>query len=258
MSPKVSVDYIPHTYLEKSVARVRETSLFSFMVDLLGESTACEILERYQVGGSKRNPEKTAFWQIDEKGNVRQVKVMTYNAATGRRIKTGKYPVFFAGKKVHPKDEPNLQQCFFGEHLLPLQPDATVGLVESEKTALIMAAMQPDLIWLATGGANGARWTDETIYRVLSDRKVIVFPDLDKTYEWTNKAKILNTVCDVSTSDFLAVNTPAEDHKAGYDLADYFIKMIREDNSLPPGWKIERFKGGHEVVITEQGIPASW
>lgn len=45
-----------------------------------------------------------------------------------------------------------LSQCLFGEHLLALYQGKPVGLVESEKTAVIAAGLMPKYMWLATGG----------------------------------------------------------------------------------------------------------
>ena len=46
----------------------------------------------------------------------------------------------------------DLSQCLFGEHLLARYPDKPVALVESEKTAVVCASINPDCVWLATGG----------------------------------------------------------------------------------------------------------
>jgi len=69
----------------------------------------------------------------------------------------------------------NLQQCFFGEHLLALYPDKTVAIVESEKSALIASAVFPDLIWLPAGNLNGL--SIEKCH-VLKRRDVMLYPDL--------------------------------------------------------------------------------
>ena len=140
--------------------------------------------------------------------------------------KSPRLGAYFAGKTLLKNRNANLQQCLFGEHLLPLHPDAPVALVESEKTAVIMAGIQPSVIWLATGGSHGARWTTQDVYQVLKGRHVILFPDLDKTDEWAEKGKILGTVCQVVVSRLLEEKAPADDRREGYDIADYFIKDL--------------------------------
>jgi hypothetical protein len=169
---------------------------------------------------------------------------MAYDPETGKRIKKpdglevfrkGKYQAqpedqkpgaYFAGKRLLKNRDANLSQCFFGEHLLSAAPSAPVAIVESEKTAVIMAGINPKVIWLATGGANGARWTEPETFRVLEGRKVVLYPDLGMTNEWDDKAKILNTVCRASVSTLLEDKAPEADRREGYDIADYFIKQI--------------------------------
>jgi hypothetical protein len=80
-----------------------------------------------------------------------------------------------------PEDWKNAD-ALFGEHLLDRFPDKTIGLVESEKTALVADAVFPHYLWLATGGAT--RNLDRAI-AVLSGRRVVVFPDADVVEKWT-------------------------------------------------------------------------
>ena len=241
------IDYIPKEYLERSRQSLGKNNFIRFLKKLFGEAKAIQLAELYQLGTSKhwRNAGGLAvvFWQIDRHGNIRQAKVMAYNPDTGRRLKapgsaevwrngkyrpeTGKPGAYFAGKALLKNRDANLQQCLFGEHLLPLYPDAPVALVESEKTAVIMAGIQPSVIWLATGGSHGARWTASEVYQALEGRRVILFPDLDKTDEWAEKGKILGAVChQVTVSRLLEKKAPAVDRREGYDIADYFIKNL--------------------------------
>ena len=69
----------------------------------------------------------------------------------------------------------NLRQCLFGQHLLPLYPDKTVFLVESEKSAVIASHYMPDVVWLAPGGKN-IGLNVQTI-EVLRGRDVVLLPD---------------------------------------------------------------------------------
>lgn len=241
------IDYIPKEYLERTRQSLGKNNLIRFLKKLFGEEKAIQLAELYQLGTSKhwRNAGGLAvvFWQIDRHGNIRQAKVMAYNPDTGRRLKapgsaevwrngkyrqeTGKPGAYFAGKALLKNRDANLQQCLFGEHLLPLYPNAPVALVESEKTAVIMAGIQPSVIWLATGGSHGARWTAPEVYQALEGRRVILFPDLDKTDEWAEKGKILGAVChQVTVSRLLEEKAPAVDRREGYDIADYFIKNL--------------------------------
>ncbi len=155
---------------------------------------------------------------------------MAYDAGTGRRLKAAEGEkesfVVFMGKAV--LKDANLQQCLFGEHLLTRYPEAPVCLVESEKTALIMAGFLPAFVWLATGGKNGAKWTDREVYKALEGRKVVLYPDLGAFDAWKEKSKLLATVCDVTTSDLLERKAQGNDWEQGYDIADYFIKAHQQ------------------------------
>ena len=83
-----------------------------------------------------------------------------------------------------------LNQCFYGEHLLSKFPKQKVGILESEKSALIASLFHPEYIWLGCGGADGL--TDKKV-PVLKGREVTLFPDLTKAELWEECAtKIKN------------------------------------------------------------------
>ena len=62
---------------------------------------------------------------------------MQYNPETDRKLKHKNGEIDWLHNKLKKsKDLPadfNLQQCFFGEHLLKLYPDKTAAIVDSEK-----------------------------------------------------------------------------------------------------------------------------
>lgn len=298
--PPPPVDYIPREFAIKSLKAFSKNNFLRYLSKLFGEDKAYQLAELYKLGTSKhwRNAGgySVVFWQIDRAGNVRQAKVIPYDPETGKRIKepdglevfrNGKYQpqpedqkpgAYFAGKRLLKNRDVNLSQCFFGEHLLSAAPSAPVAIVESEKTAVIMAGVYPDCLWLATGGKHGARWTDQEVYQALEGRNVVLYPDLDSTEDWADRAKILAAACaSVEVSTYLKDNTPPEDHREGYDLADYFIKRLlypdqeqttaqtedeaQEGFTLPPGWQwgeLNLKHGTHRVLIDHDGLPASW
>ncbi len=253
--PPPPVDYLPRELAIKSLTAFDKNNFLRYLVKLFGDDKARQLAERYKLGTSKHwryaGGYAVVFWQIDRAGNVRQAKVMPYNPETGKRIKEpdgleifrkGRYQpqpenqkpgAYFAGKQLLKNRDANLVQCFFGEHLLSAAPSAPVAIVESEKTAVIMAGINPKPIWIATGGAYGARWTDRQVFEALEGRRVVLYPDLGMTNEWEEKAKILNTVCRASVSTLLEDNAPEDDRRAGYDIADYFIKQITRTDAAP-------------------------
>lgn len=248
--------FIPREAMERTRKAYRQNNFIRYLATLFGWEKALSLAQRFHLGTSKhwRNAGGFAvvFWQVDAGGNIRQAKVMAYNPTTGRRLKDedaaekwikGQYrpdigkgaKVYFAGRALAGKDA-NLVQCFFGEHQLPQYPAAPVAIVESEKTAVIMAGIMPHVVWLATGGKNGARWTEKAVYSALEGRTVILYPDLGAFDEWRENGKILGTVCDVSTSELLELKAAPEDRAQGFDIADYFTKQRPENaaQDAPP------------------------
>ena len=163
------------------------------------------------------------FWQIDVNGNVRAGKIMGYDATTGHRIKQPFSQVSWV-HSVRKIPGFHMRQCLFGEHLLADTSSLarTVGIVESEKTALIAALFIPDLVWLATGGMHGS-FNSEAM-QVLRGHDVVLFPDLKATGEWRCKAKMLQSICKSATcSDLLEKMATDEQRSRGLDIADFLL-----------------------------------
>lgn len=225
-------DLIPSHYVTLSLNYKGKNNLIKYLRRIIPAKTADDLIHNFSIGTSLRKPDHTVFWQIDIRGNVRQAKIMLYNPITGKRAKNSqKYSskIFFAGKQILKKEghvDPVLKQCFFGEHQLArIRLSVPIGIVESEKTAILMTAIRPNLVWLATGGSNGCRWTEPDINHVLAGRKIILYPDLGCYSKWLEKSKSLTQMgYNVAVSDLLEKNASCTDKEEGYDLADYFIK----------------------------------
>ena len=150
---------IPQQVQPKEMLRytgeLKDTPPASFqlwMREMLTFTDALVAINDYHIDGIDN---KVIWWQIDRDGVTRTGKVMKY-LANGHRDKSDNFPVTWAHK--HPKLKhlfkgEELKQCLFGEHLLAKYPDKPVALVESEKTAVIMSRIYPDILWLATGGS---------------------------------------------------------------------------------------------------------
>ena len=61
------------------------------------------------------------------------------------------------------KTDFNLNQCFFGEHLL-LNNKKPVAVVESEKTAVIASICFPEFVWLAVGSKQNLNRKEVMLY----------------------------------------------------------------------------------------------
>ncbi len=117
-------------------------NLFLFLKSKFGPEDAERLMREYCVGTSKHWPGACVFWQTDINGCIRTGKVMLYDAGSSKRVKEPFNHVSWAHSLMKLPDY-NLRQCFFGEHLLPMNRGKPVALVESEKTALIASWYLP-------------------------------------------------------------------------------------------------------------------
>ena len=176
-----------------------------------------QTVARYRWGASKQWEGAVAFPLIDSNGSLREIKVMQYSSETARRDKK---KLKHMAKVLTGDSEARFPKCFFGEHLLKQHPAAPVGIVESEKTAIIASHYLPKYIWLATGGSQMIKTLQrEGRFNQLKGRKVIAFPDLGATDSWTEWSKMLPISINVSKS--LENKATGEQRREGFDLADY-------------------------------------
>ena len=154
---------------------------------------------------------------------------MLYNPETGKRIKESYNHVTWVHSVLH-KEDYNLKQCFFGEHLLSEDKSRPVALVESEKTAIIASYYLPQFLWIASGGKNGC--FNANNQSVLTGRSVVLFPDLGATDYWQSKIGLMKSNgIDVQLFDYLEANATENERKEGYNIADYLLK-VRPDEAI--------------------------
>ena len=221
LAPPKSTNYISAELVGKSFAHHRENNLFRFLSSQIGVEATDKLFAKYRVATAKFWKGATIFWQLDFKGCARTGKIMLYNPTTGRRVKEPHNHIQWAHKLIG-REEYNLKQCFFGEHLLPSDTTKTVAIVESEKTALIASHYMPSFIWLATGGKNGCLKADNL--EVLKGRKVVLCPDLGATEYWRSKIPLFTAKgIDVKLFDELENSATEEQRREGYDIADFLL-----------------------------------
>ena len=198
-------------------------NLYLFLRSKFGAEEAERLIGDYRVGTSKHWPGSCVFWQTDINGSVRTGKVMLYDAETGKRIKQPFNHVTWVHSLLKLPDY-NLRQCFFGEHLLPMNRDKPVAIVESEKTAIVASYYLPEYVWLATGGKHGCFNTDAL--RVLRSRQVTLFPDLGATQQWREKLPLLKSLgIEANIFNFLEESASDDERTEGYDMADYLLQI---------------------------------
>lgn len=191
--------------------------------------------------------EFTVFWQIDAQCNPRTAHYMKYKP-NGHRMhkeddryntdwlhsileRTGQTDIY--NPETH-----EARQCLFGEHLLKRYPQSPVCIVESEKTALLMAiaygnhALQ---LWMACSGASNI--TRERLAPLIEQkRRIILYPDRDGIDSWQRKAYDLkyDRVC-LDTQAVKKWWRPEDGPKA--DIADVVLRIIcadaKADNKVP-------------------------
>jgi hypothetical protein len=184
----------------------------------------------------------TVFWLIDHQGHVRTAHYMKYKP-DGHRVKDkdqyttdwlhallsrGGYTQYF------DEDKQEARLCLFGEHLLKRYPKATVKLVESEKTAVLMAIAygnNPTQVWLACCGASNL--TRERLKPlIMQNRNIILFPDRDGVKLWKKKAESLY-YDRVSIDDKPVTSWWREGDGDKADIADVVIRMINQSPPTP-------------------------
>lgn len=217
-----------------------------------------EVFANYYVGTSKQG--HTIFWQIDDQERVRTGKMMKYypqghpkfghrdkesswnfdfvHASLARHWDGDKQEMTYEPPYPYPNlfnpDEQEMKQTLFGMHLLNRYPDAEVHIVESEKTALIMATAYGNhlqQVWMACGGVENL--SNEKLKPIIEQqRRIILYPDRDGIDRW--RAKQANLRYDRMAINELAVTKwwkPCDGEKA--DIADVIVRMICE-HSIPP------------------------
>ena len=218
------------------------------------------VLADYHVGHGRNG--HTIFWQLDEGGHVRTGKMMKYRP-DGHRDKQSGWNFDWihstlergtpqrdehgqimrdehgdtiynteAYRNLYDIDRQEARITFFGMHLTQQYRRATIKLVESEKTAILMAIAygntQQDL-WMACGGLEMI--TRERLQPLINQgRHIILYPDRDGVEKW--RAKMQDIGYDrmtIDTDPVLKWWRPEDGEKA--DIADVVVRML---NNVKP------------------------
>lgn len=170
-----------------------------------------EVAKLYHIGSTHK--EEIIYWQIDVEGRVRAGKIMQYTP-NGHRTGYCDWVHSRMKKLKQLADSWQLRQCLFGEHLLHDKPEATVCLVESEKSAIICAMRWPQYVWVATGGSCGL--TPEKL-KPLHGHRVVVFPDSGEYERWRQQ---LLKCGEISFS----ITPQMEQYGGNTDIADILLQ----------------------------------
>ena len=214
-----------------------------------------KMIRNYAVGVSRDG--LTVFWQIDEQARVHTGKMMRYKP-DGHRDKDSDYNFDWVHSKlfrqgIYNQEEYDYETCLFGQHLLPFCPDAQIHLVESEKTALIMATYYGNMsrnLWLATGGLQ---FFDRKHIQVLIDqgRDIVVYPDKDGSWIWSDRTLQLYKETGYSklkvNPTFVSSHWRAGDGQKA-DIADIVIREMSNDVKRKGMQALSEIIKNHPVV----------
>lgn len=227
----IPISYVPWKYVRESASY--NSSFVRFLCNHFSKDSIQKAVEEHALGATKN--QEVIFWQMDINGKFRTGKVMQYNPDTGKRIKHQSGAIKWVHnllKKSNPKfKEFNLQQCYFGEHLLRLYPNKPIAVVEAEKTAIIASMVFPHFNWLAAGNLNGLN-TEKS--KVFKGKKVILYPDAGCYTKWKEKMAQLKSeiYCHISISDLVEKHATLQQIENGYDIADFILEQFNKPN--PP------------------------
>ena len=224
---------IPRSYVSRTMELAGDKTLFIYWLrhlpwDAEQKERLVTTLWQYCVGGWRDG--RVVFWQIDHTGTPRAAKLMKY-LPEGHRDKTVHPGWIYNQDGVRQRLNPdghNIVKPLFGSHLLAKYPKAVVNIVESEKTAIIMANYYGDFdsqIWLACGGLKHLQ-LDSIQPLIDQGRTIWLWPDKDGADDWQTVAdKLGYDRCHVYTRFFETCWRETDGQKA--DIADIAIRMMR-------------------------------
>ena len=212
-----------------------------------------QMLADYHVGHGKNG--HTIFWNLDEQGHVRTGKMMKYKSDGHRDKESGwnfdwihatlikhwdaethewSYEPPYPFPDIYNPEKQTARITIFGMHLTQaaMYRHATIKLVESEKTALLMAIAYGNSasdLWMACGGLE--MLTRERLKPLIDQgRRIILYPDRDGIDKWKAKVAAINYGrLSIDTDPVLKWWRPEDGPKA--DIADVVVRML--NNSKP-------------------------
>ncbi len=202
--------YLNNELIIKHSLECGNNTLYNFMVKTHGRQKSTEAFKAYKIGTLNNKSPKTIFWQIDQVYKIRTGKVFEYDLNTGKRCGT-----FFL-HKYYKIDDFNLKQCLFGLHLVKTT-EQIIGIVESEKTALVASMYFKQLTWLATGSKQMLK---EDLLLPLKYNKIILFPDAGAYDLWNSKAIELKNKFNITVSNYIETNANQFLKQEDIDLED--------------------------------------
>jgi len=205
------------------------------------------VLATYRVGTvtSPRREQFTIFWYSDEDGRLCTGKMIRYHY-NGHRMKKEEgfshtsdwVHAMYYRSPLHPawdRDKVDWKRTYFGMHLVDRFQHATVNIVESEKTAIIMAVAyggEVENIWLACGSKTNLT-RDKLRPLIERGRQIILWPDRDAVDEWKDTAQAIGYERMSVNSDPVRVWWQEGDGDKA-DIADVVLRMVDGTSDWQP------------------------
>jgi len=222
-------DAIPIERVTATLRHYENNAFTQFLLREFDRESVIRAIAAYRIGTmyEPKRGDRTVFWQIDKDGKVRSGKLISYDPTTGKRDKAKgsnwAHAIMKASGSLSEGFE--LEQCFFGEHLLPYDRRMAVAIVESEKSAVISSICMPQYRWLACGGKRNLQ--PEKLVRI-GKRRIVLYPDAGGFAEWLELAAAAREAgLDVRVFDLIEQRATPEEKKADIDIADWLIAANR-------------------------------
>ena len=256
--PPLPLLEIPRSYVKRTMdiatwgEVIFRTWYMSLPWDTEQLARAHNTLWLYCVGGWRDG--RVVFWQVDHNCVPRSAKLMRY-LPDGHREKQEHPGWIYNQEGVRQALDPDSHEIIkplFGSHLLKAYPKAVVNIVESEKTAVIMANYYGDFdsqIWLACGGLKHLQ-LDSIQPLIDQGRTIWLWPDKDGREAWQEVAdKLGYDLCRVYTHFFDTCWREEDGDKA--DVADIAIRMMRTGDKPRHDRDTTESRPNHDRITTE-------
>ena len=261
--PPLDLLTLPMSMVKKTMTAIAQDNLVKWIMndirwDYVQSLRVMPVLAEYCVGHGKNG--HTIFWQIDEQKRVRTGKMMKYypqgHPKLGHRDKEASWNFDFIHAtlsrhwdeehgvmtdeppypfpQIYNPDKQEPQLTFFGMHLLDKYgKSATVNIVESEKTAVLMAIAYGNhatQVWMACGGLEMI--TRERLKPIIDrGRRIVLFPDRDGIEKWKVKAEQMHYErLTIDTKPVTEWWKTEDGEKA--DIADVVVRIINNSTEL--------------------------
>ena len=196
--PEKRLMYLPVDAIAPCLAaKFRDkNSFWRLLAARFGNAEANAVFDAYRLGTSNHyNGGACVFPLFDGKGYA-SAQIIKVDAATGRTVRftegratTWLHCVTDCGKDY--KENADKFPFCFGLHLALAEPQKTVCIVESSKTAVVCSIDYPGFVWLSVGALS---WLNPARLQPLKGRTILLVPDGGKgVAEWTEKVPLLRS-----------------------------------------------------------------